>query len=353
MLISIIGNAGCGKTTLFQALSGLDISSQRTANPGSITTIDVPDERLDALTKIFRPKKTVYARIEAADTAAIREGDAKNETMNPKMLHQLRFSDAFLLVLRCFDNGYPVDPVGDYHALNTEFILADMAQIEKRLERINNQNGKKDSPLLQQEKALLEECLSHLNTGKPLSTIPTIRETGKMLRSFQFLSEKPMMVVINHAEEGGREMEGVMEAIKMALPDNVPAVAACAKLEAELALVTPDERSGLMAEYAITETIRNKIIQLSSRTLGLISFLTVGEDECRAWPIREGMSAQDAAGTIHTNFYDKFIRAETVAYDAFIEHNGFAGCKKAGLWRLEGKTYIVRDGDILTIRAGN
>jgi len=242
MLISIIGNAGCGKTTLFQALSGIDMSSQRAVNPGSITTIDVPDERLDALTKIFRPKKTVYARIEAADSAAIREGDAKNETMNPKMLHQLRFSDAFLLVLRCFDNGYAVDPVGDYHALNTEFILADMAQIEKRLERIENQNGKKDNPLLLQERTLLEECLSHLNEGKPLSTIPTIRETGKMLRSFQFLSEKPMMVVINHAEEGGCEMEGVMEAIKLALPDNVPAVAACAKLEAELALVTPDER---------------------------------------------------------------------------------------------------------------
>jgi len=353
MLISIIGNAGCGKTTLFQALSGIDMNNRDAGNPASITTIDVPDERLDALTKIFRPRKTVYARIEAADTAAIREGDARNETMNPKMLHQLRFSDAFLLVLRCFDNGYPVDPVGEYHAITTEFILADMAQIEKRLERINNQNGKKENPLLQQEKALLEECLSHLNEGKPLSAIPTIKETGKMLRSFQFLSEKPMMVVVNYAEETDRKIEGVLEGIKAVLPENVPAVAACAKLEAELALVAPEEAAGLMAEYGITETIRSRIIQLSSRTLGLISFLTVGEDECRAWPIQEGMSAQDAAGTIHTNFYDKFIRAETVAYDAFIEHNGFAGCKKAGLWRLEGKTYIVRDGDILTIRAGN
>ncbi len=353
MLISIIGNAGCGKTTLFQALSGAGMNGHITADQGSITTIDVPDERLDTLTKIFRPRKTVYARIEAADTAAIREGDAKNETMNPKMLHRLRSSDAFLLVLRYFDNGNVVDPVGDYHALNTEFILADIAQIEKRLERIKNQNGKKDNPLLQQEKILLEECLSHLNEGKSLSALPTIRENGKMLRSFQFLSEKPMMVVINHTEERGHEMDGVLKAIKPALPGNVPAVAVCAKLEAELALVSPDERSGLMAEYGITETIRSTIIQLSSRILGLISFLTVGEDECRAWPIREGMSAQDAAGTIHSNFCDRFIRAETVAYDAFIEHKGFAGCKKAGLWRLEGKTYIVRDGDILTIRAGN
>ena len=353
MLISIIGSAGCGKTTLFQALSGIDANNQKAVNPGPITTIDVPDERLDTLARLFRPRKTVYARIEAADTAAIREGDARNETMNPKMLHQLRFSDAFLLVLRYFDNGYTVDPAGDYHTLNTEFILADMVQIEKRLERIKNQNGKKDSPLLQQEKALLEECLSHLNEGKPLSTLPAIMKSDKMLRSFQFLSEKPMMAVINYAEEVDRQIDGVLEGIKEVLPENVPVVAVCAKLEAELALVAPEEVAGLMTEYGITETIRSRIIQLSSRTLGLISFLTVGEDECRAWPIQEGMSAQDAAGTIHSNFYDKFIRAETVAYDAFIEHNGFAGCKKAGLWRLEGKTYIVRDGDILTIRAGS
>ncbi|OPY78754.1 MAG: Ribosome-binding ATPase YchF [Syntrophorhabdus sp. PtaU1.Bin058] len=353
MLISIIGNASCGKTTLFQALSGIDMNGRDAGNPASITTIDVPDERLDTLTKIFKPRKTVYARIEASDTAAIREGDAKNETMNPKMLHQLRFSNAFLLVLRYFDNGYPVDPVGDYHTINTEFMLADIAQIEKRLERIACQNGKKDNTPLQQEKVLLEECLSHLNEGRPLNTLPTIKENGKALRSFQFLSEKPMMAVINYAEEKGRDMEGVLAEMKQALPGNVPVIATCAKLEAELALVTPDEQAGLMAEFGITETIRSTIIQLSSRTLGLISFLTVGEDECRAWPIQDGMSAQDAAGTIHSDFYDKFIRAETVAYDAFIEHNGFAGCKKAGLWRLEGKTYIVRDGDILTIRAGN
>ncbi|HOE18793.1 MAG TPA: DUF933 domain-containing protein [Syntrophorhabdaceae bacterium] len=352
MLISIIGSAGCGKTTLFQALSCTDIKSGKIVDQGPVTTIDVPDERLDTLAKIFRPRKTVYARIEVADTAPIQEGDAKNEAMNPKMLHQLRFSDAFLLVLRCFDNGYTVDPAGDYHTIGAEFIFADMLQIEKRLDRIAHQNGKKDNPLLQQEKTLLEECLSHLNEGKPLSALPAARRNDKMLRSFQFLSEKPMMVVVNYAEEADGKMEGILEGIKAVLPENIPVVAACAKLEAELALVPPEEAAGLMAEYGINETIRSRIIQLSSRTLGLISFLTVGEDECRAWPIQDGMSAQDAAGTIHSNFYDRFIRAETVSYDAFIEHKGFAGCKKAGLWRLEGKTYIVRDGDILTIRAG-
>jgi hypothetical protein len=137
------------------------------------------------------------------------------------------------------------------------------------------------------------------------------------------------------------------------LPDNIPVLAVCAKLEAELALMSPEEQAIFMDEYGIKETIRGRIIHLAVDTMGLISFLTVGDDECRAWPIKKGMSAQDAAGAIHTDLSNKFIRAETVSYEAFVEHGGFAGCKKSGLWRLEGKTYVVQDGDILTIRAGN
>lgn len=351
MYISIIGKAGAGKTTLFQALSGMPKSN----NGGShgILAIDVPDERLEYLTSVFNPRKTVYARVELSDTVAIDEGDLKNETLNQKSIQQLRSSDAFLLVLRNFDNGESIQPLADFRAIYTEFILADMAQIESRIERMEKQYGKKDNPAIQQEKALLKNCLDHLNNEAPLSLLALSEEEDKRARGFQFLSKKPMMVVVNCPELELSSAEAIAADLRGTLPDNIPALAVCAKLEAELALMSPEEHDIFMEEYGIKETIRGRIIRLAVDTLGLISFLTVGDDECRAWPIKKGMIAQVAAGTIHTDLANKFIRAETVSYEAFAEHGGFAGCKKSGLWRLEGKTYVVQDGDILTIRAGN
>lgn len=351
MYISIIGKAGSGKTSLFQALSG-------TANPtvgGShgIVAIDVPDKRLDYLTNVFNPRKTVYARVELSDTVAIDEGDLKNEAVNQKSLQQLRSSDAFLLVLRNFDNGENVNILADFKTIYAEFILSDMAQIESRIERMEKQSAKKDNPSFQQEKALLEQCLDHLNNEKPLSLLDLPEGDDKRVRGFQFLSRKPMMVVVNCPEKELASAETIVADLQGQLPDNIPVLSVCAKLEAELALMSPEEQAMFMDEYGIKETIRGRIIRLAVETLGLISFLTVGDDECRAWPIKKGMSAQDAAGTIHTDLSNKFIRAETVSYEAFVEHGGFAGCKKSGLWRLEGKTYVVQDGDILTIRAGN
>jgi GTP-binding protein YchF len=350
MYISIIGKAGSGKTTLFQALSG---GVAPGGGSGGIVSIDVPDERLDHLTGVFQPKKTVYARIELSDTAAIDEGDLKNETMNQKSLQQMRLSDAFLLLLAKFDTGLPMDPLADFRTIFTEFILSDMAQVESRLERMEKQYGKKDNPAGRQEKVLLEQCLAHLNAEKPLSTLTVSEADDKRLRGFQFLSRKPMMVVVNCAEAESASGETIIMDMQGRLPKNIPVLAVCAKLEAELALMPEEERTLFVEEYGIKETIRGRVIRLAVDTLGLISFLTVGEDECRAWPIKKGTNAQDAAGTIHTDLAHKFIRAETVAYEAFVRHGGFPGCKKAGVWRLEGKTYIVQDGDILCIRAGN
>ena len=351
MYISIIGKAGSGKTVLFQALSGTAITSS--GGSGGIVTIDVPDERLDYLTGIFHPKKTVYARVELADTVAIDEGDLKNETVNQKSLQQLRSSDAFLLVLRNFDNGLAANPLADFRTIFAEFILSDMAQVETRLDRIEKQHGKKDNPALQQEKALLDQCLAHLNDEQPLSTLSVPEADDKRLRGFQLFSRKPMMVVLNFAEKDLALSETIVSELRTQFPDHIPVMAVCAKLEAELALMSPEEQIVFMEEYGIKDTIRGRIIHLAFDTLGLISFLTVGDDECRAWPIRKGLNAQEAAGVIHTDLSNKFIRAETVSYEAFVEHGGFAGCKKSGLWRLEGKTYVVQDGDILTIRAGN
>jgi ribosome-binding ATPase len=351
MNISIIGTSGSGKSTLFRALSG--IADDNPTHVSTLATIDVPDERLDNLTRIFNPRKTVHARIELSDTVPIGKDDLRNETIQSKTLQQMRLSDAFLLVLPAYRPEIDTDPYSDFTLIFSEFILADMAQIETRLERISKQMGKKDNAPLQQEKDLLERCLAHLNEEQPLSTLDLLDNEEKTFRGFQFLSQKPMLAFLNCAEEMLGEADKAAEELKQKFPSHLPLIAACAKLESELALMSPADRDDYMQAYDIKEALRPRIIRLAYETTGLLTFFTVGEDECRSWPIRKGMTAQEAAGTIHTDFYNKFIRAETVAYEDFVNQGGFAGCKKAGLWRLEGKTYVVKDGDILTIRAGN
>jgi GTP-binding protein YchF len=347
MYLSIIGSPGSGKTTLFQAFSATAGGSA-----SGVAVVDVPDERIDKLAAIFKPRKIVYGRVEMSDMPSFTEGDLKNETIPAKQLQQMRTSDAFIVVLRNFDNGLTVDPIAEFQAIHNEFIFADLMQIEGRLERIKKQGGKKDNTALEQERLLLEQCLAHVGEGKPLATLPMPESDGKALRGFQFLSQKPLMVVLNCSEETIKDADAMTTQVRAKLPDELPVVAACARLEAELASMDAEDQETFMAEYGLSESLRGRLIGLAYRTLGLISFLTVGEDECRAWPIRKGIPAQEAAATIHTDLSDRFIRAETVAYEDFMRHGDFAGCKKAGVWRLEGKQYIVRDGDIISIRAG-
>jgi GTP-binding protein YchF len=351
MYLSIIGSSGCGKTTLFRAFTGTGENTR--PNASNVAVIEVPDERVDRLSRLFKPRKTVYGRIEVCDMPSIHEGDMKNETMPPKQLQQMRSSDAFILVLKNFDRDVPSDTVADFHAMLTEFIISDMVQIENRLERIKKQMGKKENTLLEQETGILEQCLRHLDQGLPLTslTLPDSEEKG--LRGFQFLSQKPLMVVINCSEEMMENPDAIVEESRRKLGDGIPIVAACARLEAELTAMEPEDRDAFMKEYGVTQSLRGRLIGLAYRTLGLISFLTVGEDECRAWPVRRGVSAQEAAAAVHTDLSEKFIRAETVAYEDFIRHGDMAACKKAGVWRLEGKLYVVQDGDIISIRAGN
>jgi hypothetical protein len=351
MHLSIIGNPVCGKTTLFTAMSG--IAGDSGPNRSNVAIADVPDERVDRLSAIFHPKKTVYGRIELSDMDSIREGDMKNEAIPAKQLQQMRLSDAFLVVLKNFDDALPTKPAADFHSLVAEFIIDDMVQIENRLERIKKQSGKKDGTMLEQEKAMLSHCLAHLDKGLSLSTLVLPQSDAKALRGFQFLSQKPLMVVVNCSEDMMIRAEVITADIRLALSDAAPVVAACARLEAELVMMAPEDRAAFMEEYGLAESLRGRLIRLAYETLGLISFLTVGEDECRAWPIRRGTTAQEAAATIHTDLSEKFIRAETVAYADFIRYGDFPACKKAGVWRLEGKQYIVQDGDIILIRAGN
>ena len=351
MYISIIGTPASGKTTLFKALSGANGNGGGNGSPSA--SIEVPDGRIETLGKIFNPRKTTYARIDVSDTVAIREGEVKNETLDAKSLQQIRRSDAVLLILRHFDNGHPADPVGDFLRVQGEFMLSDMIQVEGRLARLRKLNAIKPNLQLQQEHALLEQCLAHLESEKPLATLNLSCEDDKKLRGFLFLSRKPMMIVVNCVEERLSDAETIASQLRERLPGHIPVLAACGQLEAELAAMSPEEQGPFMAEYGIAESLRGRIIRLAYETLGLISFLTVGEDECRAWPVRKGVSAQEAAAAIHTDLSQKFIRAETVSYEDFIRLEGITGCRKAGLWRLEGKTYVVQDGDILSIRAGN
>ena len=345
MYLSIIGSPACGKTTLFRAFTG-------TASAG-VAVVDVPDERVDYLSGIFHPKKTIYGRIEVYDMASIEAGDMKNDTLPAKQLQQMRLSDAFLLVLDNFRQDVPRDPVSSFHSIFSEFMLADMVQIENRLERIKKQAGKRENLPSDQEKRVLEGCLAHLDQGKPLNGLALDESDERALRGFQFLSQKPLMVVINCSEDVMTDLEKIAEEVKGRLPDGTPVVAACASIEAELTAMEPADRSAFMEEYGVKESLRGRLISLAYRTLGLISFLTVGEDECRAWPIRKGVTAQEAAAVIHTDLSERFIRAETVAYEDFVKYKDFASCKKAGVWRLEGKQYVVQDGDIISIRAGN
>jgi len=350
MYLSIIGGPACGKTTLFRAFTG-KAGMVATGN-ASIAVVEVPDERVDRLAGIFHPKKIVYGRIEVCDMAPIHEGDMKNETVPAKQLQQMRLSDAFVLVLDNFEQSSPRDPVSAFHTLLSEFMLSDMMQIENRLERIMKQASKRENSPLEQERRMLEGCLSHLEQGKPLSGLALDDTDDRSLRGFQFLSRKPLMVVINCSEEMMIDLEGIAEKMRSELPEQTPVVAACARIEADLAAMESADRAAFMEEYGIAESLRGRLVSLAYQTLGLISFLTVGEDECRAWPIRKGLTAQEAAAVIHTDLSERFIRAETVAYEDFIRYGDFASCKKAGVWRLEGKQYTVQDGDILSIRAG-
>jgi len=351
MHLSIIGSPGCGKTTLFRAFTGT--TGAGTAGSSNVAIIEVPDDRLDRLSGIFHPRKTVYARIEVCDMPSIRQGDMKSGAVPANVVHQLRSSDAYLLVLKLFERDAPIDPVTDFHTLASEFIISDMVQIESRLERIKKHTGKKDHTVLEQERGILERCLAHLELGLSLSTLRLAETDERSLKGFQFLSQKPLMVVLNCSEEQMARAGEITGEMSRKLPEAITVMAACARLEAELSAMEPKERPAFMEEYGVAESLRGRLIGLAYRRLGLISFFTVGEDECRAWPIREGMNAGEAAGMIHTDLSERFIRAETVAHADFVRYGDFAACKKAGVWRLEGKQYVVQNGDILTIRAGS
>lgn len=355
MRTAIIGLPMVGKTSLFTILTGAHLAARVGAMEARTGVARVPDPRLDALAGLFQPPKVTHATMEYVDFPSI----SKEALRNPSYLASLRVADALAHVVRVFqDDTVPhekgsVDPARDIADVEAELVLSDLVVVEKRLERLDKDRKKIKDPNLDREFEVLEQARRTLEDGHPLRELHLAPEDEKRLRGFQFLSQKPILYVFNLGEEDAarlHELEKEYAAAIGAPPEAVAAV--CGKIEAELAEMEPDEAREFMASYGLAESGLERLVSAGYRSLGLMSFLTAGETECRAWTIPIGSHAVTAAGAIHTDFEKKFIRAEVINWKTLIDLGGYAEAKQKGVLRLEGKDYIVQDGDVLVIRHG-
>jgi GTP-binding protein YchF len=357
MKTAIIGLPMVGKTSLFAILTGVHEATRVGLMEARVGVTKVPDTRLDALAEIFRPPKVTYATVEYLDFPAI----SKESLRNPGYLASLRNVDALAHVLRVFeDESVPhehgsVDPIRDAEDLETELVLSDLVVVEKRLERLEKDRKKQKSPDLDREFELLEKAKTMLEDNQPLRKLELSPEDEKRIRGFQFLSQKPMLYVLNLGEEDAPRLHEREEEFRKGPLGGRPRTAitaVCGKIEAELAELSSEEAAELLASYGLKESGMQRLIAATYSLLGLMSFLTAGETECRAWTVQISSKAPQAAGAIHTDFEQKFIRAEVVNWKDLVDHGGYPGVREKGLLRLEGKEYIVKDGDVLVIRHG-
>jgi GTP-binding protein YchF len=351
MQLGLIGMPQVGKTTLFELLTG---ASDKGNNQGKANTaiIRVPDDRIDYLSGIFKPKKTTYAQLELIDIPGLTPGAEKSATV---FLDTVRKADALLQVVRLFDDeSIPfiydtIDPIRDIETINYELLLSDLDLIEKRIDRINK--NKKRSQMLK-ELALLERLKDALSDEKPISSVNIDSEEQEIMNTYQFLTNKPMLLCLNLNENDIKDgsYPRKEDVIKYSQEHQIPMVEVAANIEKEISELEPDEKEVFLEELGITETGLVKISRSMYHRLGLISFFTVGEDEVRAWTIEEGSNAKKAASKIHSDIERGFIRAEVVDYQVFKELGNMTAVKEKGLFRLEGKEYIVRDGEIVHFR---
>lgn len=348
MKLGIIGLPQSGKTTLYNALTRSNTPTTASAGRMEVHTgvVDVPDPRVDKLSAMFNPRKTIYAKVTYADIAGL-EGSAKGN-ISGTLLNTLGQMDAFIHVVRAFeDDNVPhpsgsVNPVRDAETMTAELLLNDLIAVERRLEKLTEERkkGGTDKTVNERQTALFTRMHAALNENKPLRELEYSAEDSKDLSSFGLLTRKRILTVFNLGE--GQQAPAVNL--------DHPSVALPAKLEMEIAQLPPEDAQAFMSEYGITEPALDRMIRLSYDLLGLQSFFTVGEDEVRAWTTRRGASAVEAAGEIHTDIARGFIRAEVVAYDDLVTLGSMAECKAKGKFRLEGKEYGVKDGDIVHIR---
>jgi GTP-binding protein YchF len=351
MKTAIIGLPMVGKTSLFTILTGVTQESRIGSTAVRTGVAKVPDPRVDALAELYKPPKITYATVEYIDTPAI----SKETLRDPAYLASLRVVDAFAHVLRLFrDETVPhehgsVDPARDFEDVETELILSDLVVVEKRLERVDKDRKKVRNPDLDKEYDLLVRCRTALEANTPLRNLEFDVEDEKRIRGFQFLSQKPMLLVLNVGEEDAGRLHEVEQQYLSGKP-NTGVTAVCGKIEAELAELPAADALEYLQSYGLKEGGLQRIIAATYRLLGLMSFLTAGDTEVRAWTVPINSTAAKAAGAIHSDFEKKFIRAEVVNWKPLIELNGYPGVREKGLLRLEGKEYIVKDGDVLVIR---
>ena len=350
--IGIVGLAQVGKSTLFSILTRAHGGALASGKPEvHVGVVQVPDMRLDKLSAMYNPKKTVHASVEYVDTP----GSVIDLARGGAQAASLREMDALAHVVRAFEDDAvgPPDPNRDIESVDLELILSDLAVVEKRLERLEKDLKKLKNPTLEKELRVLQASKAALEKQIPLREVARDPEEERIVRGFTFLSAKPMLYVLNLGEKDAARANAAEEFasethLKQKPKTGVSAV--CGKVEAELAELEEKDAAEFLASYGLKESAVARLIRSSYHLLGLISFFTVGEDECRAWTIRAGMTAVEAAGEIHTDLQKGFIRAEVVGYDDLMAAGGLSEARARGTLKLEGKEYVVNDGEIMHIR---